>query len=103
MDFSEQVIMVNKLNQDNGGNWEPVWQLAWIYEELGEVSKELIKLKSLPGRFNPEKGTSTLALELGDVLYGLISLANSYNIDLQDSLENTIKKFRSRKKNLSDS
>ncbi|MCY3410117.1 MAG: hypothetical protein INQ03_00640 [Candidatus Heimdallarchaeota archaeon] len=101
MEFSKLVEEVKSLNQDNGGDWDPVWQLAWILEELGEVSKELIKLQKLSGRFNPNKNTSALSIELGDVLYGLISLANSYEIDLQTSLENTITKFRNRKKNRS--
>lgn len=98
-DLKQRIDSLNRLNSDP---WPIEWQLAWIMEEFGEVSGELLKLSNLGGRFNPEKDVfnrNALAEEIGDVLYGLASLADNLNIDLLEALDFSISKFELRKKN----
>lgn len=102
IDYQLLKARVTKLNASNSDPWPIPWQLAWIMEEFGEVSGELLKLSKLGGRFNPKKDIfdkKALIEEIGDVVYGLISLANNLDIDLLDALNYSVTKFESRKKN----
>jgi NTP pyrophosphatase (non-canonical NTP hydrolase) len=62
--------------------------------EIGEVAKEVLKMTDY-GREEPQY-RKELSSELGDVLYSLITIANTYDIDLEDSLENALKKYMKR-------
>ena len=62
--------------------------------ELGEVAKEILKMtdygkKSLV--YN-----SDIKGELGDVFYSLIGIANHFDINLEEALNQTLKKYNSR-------
>jgi NTP pyrophosphatase (non-canonical NTP hydrolase) len=77
------------------GYWPPLVNLARLTEEVGELARELnhrygAKLKK---RKEPDQD---LALELADVLFVLLALANEQGIDLGDALERTLEKYRSR-------
>jgi NTP pyrophosphatase (non-canonical NTP hydrolase) len=77
------------------GYWPPLVNLARLTEEVGELARELnhrygAKLKK---REEPDQD---LALELADVLFVLLALANEQGIDLGDALERTLEKYRSR-------
>ncbi|MHA2099815.1 MAG: MazG nucleotide pyrophosphohydrolase domain-containing protein [Candidatus Kariarchaeaceae archaeon] len=100
--FADLRERVFNLNKSNSSQWPVEWQLIWIFEELGEVAGEIIKLSKLGGRWNPEKDdydVSALKEELGDLMYGIISLAENVEIDLLQALKATISKFENRKKN----
>jgi len=62
--------------------------------ELGEVAKEILKMSNY-GR-KPIEYRKELKSELGDVMYSLITVANTFDIDLSDSLEQTLKKYEKR-------
>lgn len=62
--------------------------------ELGEVAKEILIMSNY-GR-TPIKYREELKAELGDVLYSLITIANTFNIDLEDSLQKTLEKYEKR-------
>jgi NTP pyrophosphatase (non-canonical NTP hydrolase) len=69
-------------------------RLLDTFSELGEVAKEILKMSNY-GRdefqFREEvKG------ELGDVLYSLITVANSLNVDLEEELQQVLKKYQKR-------
>jgi NTP pyrophosphatase (non-canonical NTP hydrolase) len=77
------------------GYWPPLVNLARLTEEVGELARELnhrygAKLKK------GEEPDQDLALELADVLFVLLALANEQGIDLGDALERTLEKYRSR-------
>ncbi len=62
--------------------------------ELGEVAKEILKMSNYgrePLQYRPE-----LKAELGDVLYSLITIANSFEIDLEEALEQVVEKYEKR-------
>ena len=64
--------------------------------ELGEVAKEILKMSDY-GR-KPIEYREELKLELGDVLYSLITIANTFDINLEDALQQVLEKYRKRLK-----
>ncbi len=79
----------------NGGYWSPLAMLASITEELGEIAREINHLENIKIKKENEK-KNTLKEELGDILFSIICIANHYNIDLEDSFNQTIKKYTKR-------
>jgi NTP pyrophosphatase (non-canonical NTP hydrolase) len=77
------------------GYWPPLANLARLVEEVGELAREVNhRYGSKPKR--PDEGDADLALELGDVLFVLIALANEQGIDLQDAFQRVLAKYRVR-------
>ena len=75
--------------------WHPLSQLARMSEELGEVARVV---NHLYGE-KPKKAEETeqdLGLELADLLYTMICLANDKGVDLQRSLEQVLEKYGGR-------
>jgi len=64
--------------------------------ELGEVAKEILKMSNY-GR-KPIEYRDELKSELGDVLYSLITIANTFDIDLEDALHQVLEKYEKRLK-----
>ncbi|MCK4997256.1 MazG-like family protein [Candidatus Pacearchaeota archaeon] len=65
-----------------------------LMSELGEVSKEVLKMSNY-GR-EPAKYREELKSELGDVLYSLITVANTFDVDLEDALNQVLEKYKKR-------
>lgn len=81
--------------RDNGGYWPELSMLARLTEETGEVAREYNH------RFGAKKkkaseGEADLALEMADVLFILVCMANQQGIDLSDALDRTLEKYRIR-------
>lgn len=64
--------------------------------ELGEVAKEILKMSDYGKR--PIKYREELRSELGDLFYSLITIANSFDIDLEKALEIVLAKYEKRLK-----
>jgi len=62
--------------------------------ELGEVAKEILKMTNY-GR-KPMEFREELKSELGDVLYSLITVANHFDIDLEEALQMILEKYKKR-------
>jgi NTP pyrophosphatase (non-canonical NTP hydrolase) len=77
------------------GYWEPLSQLARMTEELGELARIVNHLYGEKPK-KLEEAEQELGLEMADLLYTMICLANSQGIDLQDALERTLEKYGSR-------
>lgn len=77
------------------GYWPPLSILARLTEEVGELARELNhRYGSKPKKTaEPE---ADLALEIADVLFVLISLANSQGIDLGHALGQVLEKYDAR-------
>ena len=58
--------------------------------ELGEVAKEILEMTNY-GR-EPLVYRKEMKSELGDLLYSVITIANSFNIDLEEALNMALKK-----------
>jgi len=80
------------------GYFKPLEILARLIEEVGEVARELNH------RFGPKKKKSSelsnnLEEEMADVIYTVVCLANSLNIDLDKAFQKVMKKLYTRDKN----
>ncbi|MGD8600314.1 MAG: nucleotide pyrophosphohydrolase [Gemmatimonadota bacterium] len=83
------------ISQFQEGYWPPLTNLARLTEEVGELAREMNhrfghKTKK---KDEPEQD---LALELGDVLFVLLVIANEQGIDLEETLERVLEKYRER-------
>ena len=79
----------------NGGYWPPLANLARLVEEVGELAREL-NHRVGPKRKKSGETEQDLALELADVLFVLIALANEQGVDLDQALRRTLAKYATR-------
>jgi len=65
-----------------------------LVSELGELAKEIIKATE----YGKEefKFRQEIKIEIGDLLFSLIVLANQLNIDLEDALNLVLEKYEKR-------
>ncbi len=85
------------IGQFKEGYFSPLALLARLTEELGELAREV---NHYYGE-KPKKDTETqksMAEETGDLLFVMICLANSLNIDLEDAHNTVMDKFNTRDK-----
>ncbi|MBS4194485.1 nucleotide pyrophosphohydrolase [Lederbergia citri] len=85
------------ISQFKEGYFSPLAMLARLTEELGELAREL---NHHYGE-KPKKSTEeekAIEEEVGDVLFVLVCLANSLNIDLQSAHDLVMNKFNTRDK-----
>ncbi len=64
--------------------------------ELGEVAKEILKMSDYSRK--PLKYRDELKSELGDLFYSIITIANSFDIDLEEALNMALEKYKKRLK-----
>lgn len=83
------------ISQFEEGYWPPLTNLARLTEEVGELARLMnhrfghkVKRKDEPDQ--------EMALELADILFVVIVIANEQGIDLEDALEQTLEKYRLR-------
>lgn len=72
----------------------PEHRVLDLLSELGEVAKEVLKMSDY-GRKPIEFGKE-IESELGDTLFSLITLANQFDVDLEDALEIALAKYQKR-------
>jgi NTP pyrophosphatase (non-canonical NTP hydrolase) len=90
-----QSLIDSWMRQRGWEYWQPLSQLARMTEELGELARIV---NHLYGE-KPKKGDEAqqeLGLEMADLLYTMICLANSQGIDLQNALEEVLEKYDTR-------
>ncbi len=77
--------------------FSPLSNLARLTEEVGELARELNhRFGDKPKK--PEEAEGSVLLELGDILYVVVCLANSLHLDLDDALARVMEKYSSRDK-----
>ncbi len=83
------------ISQFEEGYWPPLTNLARLIEEVGELAREMNhRFGHKPKK--PEEEDQELAIELADVLFVLLVIANEQKIDLSDALEQVLEKYRAR-------
>ena len=83
------------ISQFDEGYWPPLANLARLIEEVGELARELNhRHGSKPKK--KEEPDADLALEIADVLFVLMALANEQKIDLEDAFGRVLEKYRDR-------
>ena len=75
--------------------WHPLAQLARMTEELGELARLVNHLYGEKPK-KADEPQQDLALEMADILYTMICLANSQGIDIQTALERVLEKYGTR-------
>lgn len=83
------------ISQFEEGYWPPLSNLARLVEEVGELARELNHRHGHKPRKHDEP-TGDLALELGDILFVLIALANEQDIDLEQAFLSVMAKYENR-------
>jgi NTP pyrophosphatase (non-canonical NTP hydrolase) len=77
------------------GYWPPLSNLARLVEEVGELAREMNhRFGDKPKK--PGEAEQDLALELADILFVLIAIANSQKIDLEEAFQRVLEKYRVR-------
>ena len=77
------------------GYWPPLSNLARLVEEVGELARELNHRYGHKPKKDSEPERD-LALEMGDVLFVLIALANEQKIDLDEAFRRVLEKYETR-------
>jgi NTP pyrophosphatase (non-canonical NTP hydrolase) len=83
------------ISQFEEGYWPPLVNLARLVEEVGELARELNHRFGAKTKKSDEP-EQDLALELADILFVLLVMANEQRIDLSEALERVLEKYRLR-------
>ena len=92
-DAQEQVDQY--ISQFKQGYFPPLVNLARLTEEVGELARE-INHRFGPKTKKTDEPEGDVALELGDILFVLIVLANQMELDLEEALKATLRKYEVR-------
>lgn len=96
MDLNEAQRRVDEwISQFEEGYWPPLVNLARLMEEVGELAREMNHRYGAKTKKAGEP-EGELAMELADVLFVLLAIANEQEIDLNEALERTLEKYRVR-------
>jgi NTP pyrophosphatase (non-canonical NTP hydrolase) len=99
MSLRDAQALVDRWMRERGWSyWHPLCQLARLTEELGELAR-VVNHEFGEKPKKPDETTQDLALEMADIVYTLICLANSQGIDMQAGLEAVMEKYRMRDTN----
>ncbi len=83
------------ISQFEEGYWPPLSNLARLVEEVGELAREMNhRFGHKPKK--PGEPEQDLAIELADILFVILVIANEQGIDLGDALEQVLEKYRVR-------
>ncbi|NNF13225.1 MAG: nucleotide pyrophosphohydrolase [Gemmatimonadetes bacterium] len=77
------------------GYWPPLTNLARLIEEVGELAREMNHRFGHKTKKDDE-ADQDLAMELADILFVILVIANEQGIDLDEALERVLAKYRER-------
>jgi len=77
------------------GYFKPLEILARLVEEVGELAREL-NHRFGPKKKKPTEEVKEIGDEMADIIFTLVCLANSLNIDLDKSFKDMMKKYEKR-------
>jgi NTP pyrophosphatase (non-canonical NTP hydrolase) len=83
------------ISQFEEGYWPPLTNLARLIEEVGELAREMNHRFGHKTK-KADEPDQDLAMELADVLFVLLVIANEQGIDLDGALEQVLEKYRAR-------
>lgn len=96
MDICEAQKAVDAwIDQFEEGYWSPLANLARLTEEVGELAREINHAYGEKPK-RPDEAPGKVSSELGDILWVVICLANSLNIDLNEAFSHTLRKVTER-------
>jgi NTP pyrophosphatase (non-canonical NTP hydrolase) len=83
------------VSQFEEGYFPPLANVARLAEEVGELARE-VNHRFGPKPKKPDEPPGSLALELADILFVVVCIANSQQIDLDDAFAQMMAKVTSR-------
>ena len=83
------------ISQFEEGYFDPLTNLARLAEEVGELAREINHRFGQKTK-KPEELEGDLGMEMADILFVLICMANREGIDLQDSFDRMMQKIEYR-------
>ncbi len=96
MNIADAQMAVDQwVSQFEEGYWPPLSNLARLTEEVGELARELNHRYGHKPK-KADEPEQDIGLELADILFVLIALANEQKIDLTLAFEKTLDKYRVR-------
>ena len=81
--------------QYKAGYWPPLANLARLSEETGELARLLNHVEGYKPK-KPGEAEQDLGLELADIIYTVICIANSQGVDLEDAFRRVMHKVETR-------
>ncbi|RLG12283.1 nucleotide pyrophosphohydrolase [Candidatus Pacearchaeota archaeon] len=84
-----QIEVDNWVNQFTPAYWPPLSIMAQLTEETGELARNLNNLYGGRVKKNSDK-TKEISEEICDIMFALVCLANSHNINLDKAWKKTI-------------
>jgi len=91
---SIQKTVDNWVSQFEEGYWSPLSMLAAVTEEVGELAREINHLEGYKKKRAADN--TDLGLELADVLFSLVCIANYYHVDLDEAFKAVLEKYTKR-------
>lgn len=83
------------IGQFEEGYWPPLTNLARLIEEVGELAREMNHRFGHKTK-KADEPDQDLAIELADILFVLLVIANEQGIQLDDALGQVLEKYRAR-------
>jgi NTP pyrophosphatase (non-canonical NTP hydrolase) len=83
------------ISQFEEGYFHPLTNLARLAEEVGELAREVNHRFGQKTK-KPEESDGDLGMEMADILFVLICMANREGIDLQEAFDRMMAKVRAR-------
>ena len=83
------------IGQFEEGYWPPLSNLARLTEEVGELARELNHRYGHKPK-KADEPEQDIGLELADIMFVLIAIANEQKIDLSKAFEQVMEKYRVR-------
>jgi len=96
MSFRDAQLAVDGwVDQFEEGYFPPLVNVARLAEEVGELARE-VNHQFGPKKKKADEPPGSMAMELADILFVVICLANSQQIDLDDAFAQMMAKVTSR-------
>ena len=83
------------VGQFKEGYWPPLTNLARLIEEVGELARELNHRYGHKTK-KPGEPEQDIGLELADILFVIIAIANEQKIDLESAFQQVLDKYQVR-------
>lgn len=83
------------ISQFEEGYWQPSTMMLRLTEEVGELAREVNHLYGQKPK-KPSEPEGNLALEMADILFIIVCMANSLKIDLESAFAAMMEKYRLR-------
>jgi NTP pyrophosphatase (non-canonical NTP hydrolase) len=83
------------IGQFEEGYFHPLTNLARLSEEVGELARE-VNHRFGEKTKKPEEPEGDLAIEMADILFDLVGMANREGIDLQEAFDRMMAKVTAR-------